>query len=803
MTSSSLLVSVPSRPAKRRGPAAHSSQTDGCRDERKALEQALIDGEPYFVIRDVSAMPPFLMSIVSDSDLWLFAGSNGSFTAGRTDPDHALFPYQTADKILSCPESAGALSIFHVEHAAGSTRWEPWRGDPAPGVKRNLYKHAMGTSVVFEETNHGLRFRWSLEISGRYGLVRQCALANNSDEAVFVRYLDGFHHLLPAGVNEALYSRYSYLACAYMRHEREGALGLFTLNSGVTDRAEPSESLRAACAWSLGHPDPRFLLSERQITAFRAGEAVLAEDDVRGEFGAWLAMDAIEIAAGAEHRWTCVADTSLDHASILALVRELEDPEVLQAGLDASLVAGQGSLRRRVASADGLQKTSQPDHDAHHFANTVFNCMRGGVPDDGYEFPSDDFAGFLRKRSRPVAARHLAWLASLPAKLDRDELQQLARSNGDPQLIRLAREYLPLLFSRRHGDPSRPWNRFSIQLKDDAGRPAYGYQGNWRDIFQNWESLAHSYPRFLESMIAVFLNASTADGYNPYRITRDGLEWEVLDPEDPWSQIGYWGDHQIVYLSRLLEGLQKHEPGKLAAGLTDRLYSSAVVPYEIAGFEDLLRDPRQSIKFETKLHGELLRRAEEIGNDGKLLAGPDGEPFLFSLAEKLMVPVMAKLSNLVPGGGIWLNTQRPEWNDGNNALAGWGLSVVTVFHLRRHLLLLKQIFSEADTAVPFSVPSLGFLRSLSAALKDCQTSSPIDDRVRLGLTRSLGLAGETHRMAVYTRSCPDLESVPTGELCDFVDLALSVIEDTLRANCPADSLAHSYNLLIPHDGGAE
>src|SRR5205823_13366477 len=122
-------------------------------------------------------------------------------------------------------------------------------------------------------------------------------------------------------------------------------------------------------------------------------------------------------------------------------------------------------------------------------------------------------------------------------------------------------------FSRRHGDPSRPWNRFSIQIKDEQNNPLYGYQGNWRDIFQNWESLAQSYPVALGAMISVFLNASTADGYNPYRIDRKGIDWEVLDPEDPWSHIGYWGDHQIIYLLRLLERHECLWPGRLAAGL--------------------------------------------------------------------------------------------------------------------------------------------------------------------------------------------------------------------------------------------
>ena len=54
-------------------------------------------------------------------------------------------------------------------------------------------------------------------------------------------------------------------------------------------------------------------------------------------------------------------------------------------------------------------------------------------------------------------------------------------------------------------------------------------------------------------MICRFVSASTADGYNPYRITRDGIDWEVIDPADPWAHIGYWGDHQLIYLLKLLE----------------------------------------------------------------------------------------------------------------------------------------------------------------------------------------------------------------------------------------------------------
>jgi len=58
-----------------------------------------IGGERYFKITNSNAMAPFLMSLVSGSDQWMFASSTGALTAGRRDADNALFPYYTDDKI--------------------------------------------------------------------------------------------------------------------------------------------------------------------------------------------------------------------------------------------------------------------------------------------------------------------------------------------------------------------------------------------------------------------------------------------------------------------------------------------------------------------------------------------------------------------------------------------------------------------------------------------------------------------------------------------------------------------------------
>ena len=763
-------------------------------------EVVLVDGEPHICIRNVDRLDPFLMSVVSDSDHWLFVGSNSPFTAGRINPDAALFPYQTVDKILRHADTSGALSILLVRANDRWALWEPWQASGrAYRLNRNLYKHIHGTSVVFEEINHdlGLRFRWTLVACEPYGFVRECRLECLDGTApVQVRYLDGWHQLLPPGVDQETYGRFSYLAQAYMRHEclPKEALGIYTLNAAITDRPEACESLRAACAWSIGHQHPVVLLSSRQVEAFRRGEPAKSEREVRGELGAYLVADAATIEPGRPHRWFVVADTRLDQSAFVRLQSELKNPAGLERALRQSIAANRAGVRRRIAAADGLQQTADQTASAHHFANVLFNCMRGGTFADSYRFPGADFAAFAQVRNRAIHARNQRWLTQLPELLTLDELHAAAATRDDVQLARLANEYLPLSFSRRHGDPSRPWNRFDIHVKDEHGRPRYAYQGNWRDIFQNWESLARSYPAYLEQMITTFLNASTADGYNPYRLTRDGVDWEVADPRDPWSHIGYWGDHQIVYLLRLLESFERFQPGAIASRLSTEAYVSTDVPYEIHNFDDIVANPRHTITFNHGLHERLMARVKELGGDGRLLTEDRGEIVTVSLAEKLLVPLLVKLSNFVPDGGIWLNTQRPEWNDANNALAGWGLSMVTVYHMRRYLVFLDAVLAGSDGAtVPVSAHVAKFLRDVTRTLRDVPRA--LDDASRFRVLAALGRAGETHRRAVYAHQVDRRLDVSVDELREFLVAALAVVESTIRANRRSDGLYHGYNVL--------
>jgi hypothetical protein len=236
-------------------------------------------------------------------------------------------------------------------------------------------------------------------------------------------------------------------------------------------------------------------------------------------------------------------------------------------------------------------------------------------------------------------------------------------------------------------------DRFAIDIKKPDGSLKLGYEGNWRDIFQNWEALAYSYPEYIEGMVATFLNATTVDGYNPYRISREGIDWELPEPHNPWANIGYWSDHQIIYLQKLMEISAKVHPGKLQSFLSKSIFSSANVPYHIKPYRNLLQNPFNTIDFSWELEGEIKTRVKENGTDGKLVLTPAGNVLHVTLAEKLLTLLLAKLVNFVPEADLDEHPT-PEWNDANNFGGQRNIRCDALLLTARHCFLQRIVSAE-------------------------------------------------------------------------------------------------------------
>ncbi|MEM9928394.1 MAG: hypothetical protein AAF840_01120 [Bacteroidota bacterium] len=779
------------------------------------IQQVALNGERYFKLTDSDQLRPFFMSIVSDTNHWMFISSNGGLSAGRKNAEFSLFPYYTDDKITESAEITGSKSIFRIIRGSEKRTWEPFsiRNSGTFACSRNLYKSIYGNKIIFEEINHdlGLSFNYEWNSSTQYGFVRRASLNNLLDSPASVSFVDGLQNIVPAGVGSDTQNRSSNLVDAYKRSELHAAsgLGMYALSAVIVDKAEPSEALKANVVWSFGLDHPVRLVSSLQLDNFRNGEQSLQEEtDVKGEKGAYFLHQELSLAAQGEKSWTIVANVNQDHAAVAALIQELMDQAGLVQRLQKDIDQGTQNLIGLSAASDGLQLTADDVRDTRHFSNVLFNIMRGGIFDDNYNVEKKDFMQYLAKASTAVSDTHSATLEKLREQFSLAELRSATKKVTNPDFQRLVREYLPLKFSRRHGDPSRPWNRFSINThSEEDGSKILDYEGNWRDIFQNWEALAHSYPKFIEGMILKFLNATTFDGYNPYRVTKDGFDWETIEPDDPWSYIGYWGDHQIIYLLKFLEFIEDHQPGALAGMFAEDFLVYANVPYRIKSHEAILANPKDTIDFDEHADKRIRARRDKMGADGALLTNQTGDIHRVNFMEKILATVLAKMSNFIPEGGIWMNTQRPEWNDANNALVGNGVSMVTLCYLRRFLAFFSDIlaaFSAGEFAT--SEELADFFKRMLKALTDHQNlvKGAISDQVRKAVLDALGTAASDYRNQIYDHTFSGQKaSVSAQDLKDFLRVSLNFIDHTIKANKRTDNLYHAYNLMsVAGDGVA-
>ena len=305
--------------------------------------QIEIGGERFYRIVNYDAMAPFLMSLVSDSDHWMFVSSTGALTVGRKDPDRALFPYTTDDRLHDSQDQTGGKTIFLVTCAGRTALWEPFsqRCEGLYRVTRTLSKSVYSNELIFEEVNHdlGLSFSYGWMSSDKFGFVRRAALVNLGEKPVKIDLLDGIQNLIPAGLTHRFQLEYSNLADGYKENELDckTGLGLFKFSSVPADRPEPNEALRVTTVWSEGLEPARRLLCSGQLDRFRRGEPVDEEALIRGRRGAYFVNARLALPANGRKEWSLVAEVEQDAANVAALVDLLKSGGNLRAQLDEEI----------------------------------------------------------------------------------------------------------------------------------------------------------------------------------------------------------------------------------------------------------------------------------------------------------------------------------------------------------------------------------------------------------------------------------------------------------------------------------
>jgi hypothetical protein len=152
---------------------------------------------------------------------------------------------------------------------------------------------------------------------------------------------------------------------------------------------------------------------------------------------------------------------------------------------------------------------------------------------------------------------------------------------------------------------------------------------------------------------------------------------------------------------------------------------------------------------------------------------------------------------------LWLHTQRPEWNDANNALVGNGLSVVTLAHLRRFLRFLLGL-PGADAAFDLPGATLQALQRFGAHLRATPLSAVHDPLARRAFLDATGSVLDAWRAVAYQGAAGrTLTTAPPGLLTGLARELLPLVDATLATCRRDDGLFDSYRLVRFAPGRAD
>ncbi len=177
---------------------------------------------------------------------------------------------------------------------------------------------------------------------------------------------------------------------------------------------------------------------------------------------------------------------------------------------------------------------------------------------------------------------------------------------------------------------------------------------NGKKVIENYEAICVSFPEFLDNLVVKVLNKIT-----PYGI-----------------------DEHISSFLRLLELLLKFNNDSLKIFIQEGQF-----PIEI-------------------------EKSDKRRRDYLPLTNGNGSICYVSFAEKLIIPVLSRISNLVIGGGICMEIQNTEVK--NYKDLEFRLSVVGVYRLKRYLSLIEDILTQyQEDSVSITSDVLNWLKGIT------------------------------------------------------------------------------------------
>jgi len=760
------------------------------------MEQYYLEGNTY-VIKDYDKKPPFSSFLpglagIKGIPLWVYYTNRGQGinSFGIHNKSNAIMEFNPANTAYENTPLKGFRSFIKCD----GIYFEPFLSLDRE-AERTLY--IKKNSITIEEINS----KFGLKVTVKYfvlpketigALVRKIEVTNISESPKDIELIDGLPKIIPYGIKNGEYKEMSNLLKSWTDIKNiENMAPYYSLRASSDDSAEVSEIEGGYfyCTISSGERLPVIYDAE---VVFGYDTSLIYPMEFLNENLSYC-MD----------KEQCFANKVPCGFTPVKATLEAGKSHTMYTMTGYAATIDQLNERLEVMSADKyfLEKEQQADELVEELTKDV-----------------------RTKTARPVFDQYI----------EQCYLDNFLRG-GYPFVFNEGKDRSVVhLFSRKHGDPERDYNFFSI-----AGEWFSQGNGNFRDVNQNRRNDVFFKPQIGNFNIKTFFDLIQIDGYNPLEVRpatfslkeeykskldrflsdsikehSEKLSKVILKPFTPGQVFGaiaanhleltreedsfleellamcdenieagfgegYWSDHWD-YNMDLLEDYLKVFPDKaeelLFADNTYKFYDSAALV--LPRSEKYVINKNRVRQYGALIHDEEKAALKGFNKSGtNWLKTKDGLLVTTTLMTKLISLALIKFSTLDPEGmGVEMEGGKPGWNDAMNGLPGIiGSGMAETFELKRMVDFIIQSLSLNNTlALPVEINDL--LMNVSALLNK-ETLGEIDGFVYWD---KVSTAREEFRNATRFGLNGTDNLVQTGELVKIFEQFSRKIDDGIE-----------------------
>ncbi len=764
-----------------------------------------------YIIEGFDTLPPFSSFLPGLAGrkgipLWVYYTNRGQGinSFGIHNKGNAIMEFNPANTAYENTSSKGFRTLVKCNESF----FEPFHTFDDK-VQRDLYIRKNSFWMVETNPTYGLRITvkyFVLPNNNIGALVRKVTIENLDSEKKELELLDGLPKIIPYGIQNSQYKEMSNLFKSWTEIKNiENNIPFYTVRASNDDSAEVSE-----------------VEGGYYYLAVKDGKLQPVIYDAEAIFG---------------------YDTSLLHPLVFE-----------KASLQGVLGEEQCFYNKVPCGFTPMKLELSPGSTEIFYSLTGFAGTIGQVNQKAEEFCGSDFLEKSEAMAEELVEELTADIRThtgIPVfdqYMEQNYLDNFLRGGYPFILGKDGKKSVIHLFSRKHGDPERDYNFFSI-----AGEYYSQGNGNFRDVNQNRRNDVFFHPEIGDFNVKTFYELIQMDGYNPlevrpstFRIKEEYgqevgqlIRESVGDEQEKLTKIisrnftpgqisnciagnritltidedeflerllsyceqnieagfgeGYWSDHwdyNLDLVENYLSIFPEKEKELLFGDSSYRFYDSParVLPRS----EKYVLNKKQ----EARQYGALVHDEEKLAKEGFEKKGANwkktdrGDFIRTTLAGKLLTLAVNKFSSLDPYGmGVEMEAGKPGWNDAMNGLPGlFGSGMAETFELKRMLVFLQDRILFTDN-VELPVELVNFLTEVYDALKTSREQHWTD----FTYWDTVSSIRETFREKIRFNVSGEVRILSTLSLKEILDAFLVKLEEGIAKACGyGDGIVPTY-----------